>query len=44
MTRLRKRSAAVLSWVAEVFAEDVLGFEGDVPPKTMLQLIEKLEE
>ncbi len=43
LTRLRKRSAAVLSWVAEVPIEDVSGLEGDVPEKLMIEILERLK-
>ncbi len=43
-TRLRERSAVVLDWQSVIHPEDVVGFGGDVPPKLMLRIEEKLDE
>ena len=42
ITRLRKRSAAVLSWVIEIDAADLLEFGGDVPPALMIEILHRL--
>jgi mRNA-degrading endonuclease toxin of MazEF toxin-antitoxin module len=39
ITRLTKRSAAVCNWVAPLKKDQIVGFGGDVPAKTM-QIIE----
>ena len=41
---LRKRSAAVLSWIVELNPADIVDFQGDVPLKTMLEILERLKE
>ena len=42
LTRLRRRSAAVLSWIDEVLPGDVISFGGDVPPQLMLEILNRL--
>ncbi|HEX3355701.1 MAG TPA: type II toxin-antitoxin system PemK/MazF family toxin [Tepidisphaeraceae bacterium] len=42
MTKLRKRSAAVLSWIVEVDSADIVELHGDVPGKVMLEILERL--
>ena len=44
VTRLNRRSAVVVNWLASVAAEDVVGFGGDVPAETMRVVQEKLDE
>jgi mRNA-degrading endonuclease toxin of MazEF toxin-antitoxin module len=41
-TRLRKRSAAVLTWIAELHHDDVLEYYGEVPSKVMKEILERL--
>jgi hypothetical protein len=43
-TKLRKRSAAVLSWIVEIDPADIIEFGGDVPVKVMRQILERLTE
>jgi hypothetical protein len=42
LTKLRKRSAAVLSWVTEIDVDGVLEFGGDVPVKVMMEILGRL--
>ena len=42
MTRLYKRSAAVLSWIVEIEPGDIESLGGDVPAALMIQLLERL--
>jgi hypothetical protein len=44
VTKLRKRSPAVLSWVVELNAEDIMVIHGDVPVKLMQEILRKLDE
>jgi mRNA-degrading endonuclease toxin of MazEF toxin-antitoxin module len=44
VTHLHQRSAAVVNWLAALTADDVVGFGGDVPPKTMRLIEAKLDE
>jgi len=44
MTKLRKRSAAVLSWIVEVEPADVEDFGGDVPAGLMIKILRRLED
>jgi len=44
MTKLRKRSAAVLSWIVEVEPADVEDFGGDVPAGLMIEILCRLED
>ena len=41
-TGLRRRSAAVLTWLAEVDPSDILRFHGDVPPALMIRILQRL--
>jgi hypothetical protein len=41
-TRLRRRSAAVLSWITEIRPAHILSFHGDVPPRLMTEILERL--
>jgi len=43
MTKLRKRSAAVLSWLVEIDPADILELHGDVPTRLMSQILSRLE-
>ena len=43
VTRLHKRSAAVIGWYDEIAVADVLGYAGDVPPKIMLDILDRVE-
>jgi mRNA-degrading endonuclease toxin of MazEF toxin-antitoxin module len=43
-TKLRKRSAAVLSWIVEIDPEDVVEFYGEVPPRLMIQILERFDD
>jgi hypothetical protein len=38
-TRLRKRSAAVLTWLAEIHPNDILELHGDVPTPLMIRVL-----
>ena len=42
LTKLRKRSAAVLSWIVEIDLGDVIEFGGDVPVKVMRKILARL--
>jgi mRNA-degrading endonuclease toxin of MazEF toxin-antitoxin module len=44
VTRLTRRSAAVIPWLATVTADDVEGFAGDVPAKQLREIRGKLDE
>ena len=44
ITKLAKRSAAVCNWVAALKKEQIVGFGGDVPAKTMQMIEAKLPE
>ena len=44
MTKLTKRSAAVCNWVSPLTEDQIVGFGGDVPTKTMLMIEAKLPE
>ena len=41
-TKLRKRSAAVLSWIVELEMDEIAEMHGDVPSHLMLQILQKL--
>jgi hypothetical protein len=41
-TQLRRRSAAVITWLAEVHARDVLRLHGDVPTALMTRILQRL--
>jgi hypothetical protein len=43
VTRLRRRSAAVIGWYDEISASDVLGYAGDVPARIMLDILARVE-
>ena len=43
VTRLRQRSAAVVSWLATVLPEDVEAYAGEVPPKLLAQILKLLD-
>lgn len=43
ITRLRQRSAAVVGWYDEITVSDVLGYGGDVPPKTMSDILARVK-
>jgi hypothetical protein len=43
ITKLRKRSAAVLSWVVEIHPQDVRQIGGDVPIRLMIELLQRLD-
>ena len=43
-TKLRRRSAAVLSWLVEVNPADVHQFGGDVPIPLMIEILKRLED
>jgi hypothetical protein len=42
VTRLKRRSAAVTTWLDFASPADVLELGGDVPPKLMLQILDSL--
>jgi mRNA-degrading endonuclease toxin of MazEF toxin-antitoxin module len=42
VTRLNRRSAAVINWLASVEAADVVGYGGDVPERVMRLIKQKL--
>jgi len=42
-TRLRRRSAAVLTWLDEIEAGDILQLYGDVPPRLMIDILARLD-
>ena len=42
VTRLNRRSAAVVNWLATIGVDDVVGYGGDVPAKIMHVIDEKL--
>jgi hypothetical protein len=42
VTRLRKRSAAVLTWVGAVQPNEIIQFHGDVPPGLMTSILSRL--
>jgi hypothetical protein len=44
LTKLRRRSAAVLSWIVELDAADIDELQGDVPLKLMLEILARLEK
>ncbi|HWB52697.1 MAG TPA: type II toxin-antitoxin system PemK/MazF family toxin, partial [Tepidisphaeraceae bacterium] len=44
VTRLRKRSAAVVNWLATISSDDIIGFGGDVPKGIMQIIREKLDQ
>jgi PemK-like, MazF-like toxin of type II toxin-antitoxin system len=44
VTRLHQRSAAVVNWLSQIRASDVVGYGGDVPSKTMRLIQKKLDE
>jgi hypothetical protein len=41
-TKLRQRSAAVISWIDEIRADDILHVAGDVPPRFMIEIMNRL--
>jgi len=41
-TQLRQRSAAVLSWITQIHPNDIIRLHGDVPPKLMLEILERI--
>ena len=43
-TALRRRSAAVLNWLATINPDDVVGFGGDVPIRLMISIQGRLAE
>ena len=43
VTKLNRRSAAVISWLDSIATSDVLELAGDVPPKLMIQILEMLD-
>jgi hypothetical protein len=43
-TRLHKRSAAVVNWLASIWTDDIIGFGGDVPAKTLHIIHERLNQ
>lgn len=44
VTQLNQRSAAVVNWLADVGAADIIGYGGDVPAKTMRLIQAKLDQ
>jgi mRNA-degrading endonuclease toxin of MazEF toxin-antitoxin module len=42
VTRLNKRSAAVCDWLAVIMPDEIVGFGGDVPARTMQLIQSKL--
>ena len=44
LTKLRKRSAAVISWIVEVQPSDVIEVYGDIPVKVMMDVLKRLNE
>ncbi|MDB5293243.1 MAG: hypothetical protein JWL69_4484 [Phycisphaerales bacterium] len=44
LTKLRKRSGAVLSWIAEVLPNDIVECHGDVPVPLMTRILKSLDE
>ena len=44
ITRLNRRSAAVISWLSTIGVADVTGYGGDVPVKVMHQIESRLDE
>jgi hypothetical protein len=43
MTRLRRRSAAVLSWIVEVEPAEITDFYGDVPARLMTEILKSID-
>lgn len=43
LTKLRRRSAAVLSWIVEIQASDAIEYHSDVPMRLMTRILEALE-
>ena len=43
LTKLRKRSAAVLTWISQVHPEDVIQLHGDVPVGLMLEILGRIK-
>lgn len=43
-TRLAKRCAAVINWLATLTPDQIEEFAGDVPPKLMIKILEQLAE
>jgi hypothetical protein len=41
-TGLRRRSAAVLTWLAQLHPDDIIRFHGDIPAPLMIRILEKL--
>ena len=41
-TQLRRRSAAVLTWIGEVHPDDVIRLYGDVPVHLMTQILQRI--
>lgn len=41
-TRLRKPTVAVCSWLVELRKEDIESYGGVVPPRVMLEIVEKV--
>ena len=44
VTKLSRRSAAVCNWVVAINPDEIGGFAGDVPAKTMRLIEDKLPE
>lgn len=42
-TRLSKRSAAVIDWLAFVQPDEIEDFAGDVPPRIMIEILSRLQ-
>jgi hypothetical protein len=43
-TRLRQRSAAVVTWLDTLYPDEIIDFKGDVPPAIMSDLQRRLRE
>jgi mRNA-degrading endonuclease toxin of MazEF toxin-antitoxin module len=43
-TRLRQRSAAVVTWLDTLYPDEIIDFKGDVPPGIMEDLQRRLSE
>src|SRR5207253_9255644 len=42
-TKLNKRSAAVVNWLASIVIDDIEGFGADVPAKLMIEILNRLK-
>ncbi|HWE95959.1 MAG TPA: type II toxin-antitoxin system PemK/MazF family toxin [Tepidisphaeraceae bacterium] len=44
LTKLRKRSAAVLSWIVEVLPNDIVECQGDLPAPLVTRILKSLDQ